>query len=204
MTRHGETHENVKKISMGQGVDGILNEQGIEQAKKLANRLKDERIDFAYISDLKRAIDTAEEILKFHSRVEAIHTPYLRERNLGVYEGGPNTVWKEVMQKSSLPFHSFQPQGGESYSQLQERVGKFFDELLSKHGSNSVLLVSHTGALTMLLLKILGKDITRENYEEYKPGNTAVTICDVTPEGSSFIRILNSIEHLEKDICNAE
>ena len=127
LTRHGETHENVKKISMGQGVDGLLNELGIEQAKKLALRLREEDMTAVYVSDLKRAVRTAEEVLYFHPRTKMILAPQLRERNLGIYEGGPNKVWKEVMEQSPIPFHLFQPEGGESYAELQERVGKFFE-----------------------------------------------------------------------------
>lgn len=196
LTRHGETHENVKKISMGQGVDGSLNDEGMEQAFKLARRLKDENIDIAYVSDLKRAVHTAQEILGFHPSAKMILTPELRERNLGIYEGGSNTVWKEAMRQSSLPFHVFQPSGGESYSELHDRVGIFFDSLFERHQDDTILLVSHTGTLTMLLLKILNKPITRENYETYKPRNTAVTVCESFRKESPSIHILNNTDHL--------
>src|ERR1051325_8568524 len=104
LTRHGETFENANKITMGQGIDGVLNEEGVQQARKLADRLKEEKIDFAYTSDLKRAISTTEEILKYHPHTKMICVSELRERNLGIYEGKPNFEWKEAMQKSFLPF----------------------------------------------------------------------------------------------------
>lgn len=196
LIRHGVTYENIKKISMGQGVDGSLNEEGIEQARKLAWRLKEENIDVAYVSDLKRVVRTAQEILNFHSSAKMILTPELRERNLGIYEGGPNTVWKEAMKESPLPFHVFQPFGGESYAELQNRVGMFFDSLLERHQDNTILLVSHTGVLTLLLLKILKLPIVRENYETYKPGNTAVTICEFFDKESPSVHTLNNTDHL--------
>jgi alpha-ribazole phosphatase len=195
LTRHGETEENARKISMGQGLDGSLNSQGIEQAKKLAERLKEESIQFAYVSNLTRAVRTAEEVLKFHPTVQVILSPELRERNLGIHEGRPNNEWKEVMQQSSLPFHIYQPQEGESYSELQKRVGTFFYTLLEKHIDDTVLLLSHTGALTMLLLKLFDKPITKENYEKFKPGNTAVTILEVLPNKITT-HILNNTDHL--------
>jgi len=102
------------------------------------------------------------------------------------------------MQQSPMPFHEFQPTNGESYSDLQGRVGKFFDMLLSKHKDDSILLVSHTGSLTMLLLKILNKPITRENYDKYKPGNTAVTVCEIIERRSPLIHALNDVGHLKK------
>lgn len=184
---------------MGQGIHGSLNHEGIEQARRLAYRLKDEKIHFAYVSDLQRAVHTAKEVLKFHPSAQMILAPQLRERNLGIYEGRPNTEWKEAMQKSPLPFHAFQPAGGESYAQMQKRIGTFFNTVLEKHEHDAVLLVSHTGALAMLLLKILNQPITRENYDTYKPGNTAITIGEVFRERPPIIHLLNSIQHLNSD-----
>ena len=61
ITRHGETEENKAGIIQGH-LPGHLSEAGIEQAKKVAFRLKDEKINFIYSSDLDRAADTAKEI----------------------------------------------------------------------------------------------------------------------------------------------
>ena len=54
LVRHGETNENKNKIVQG-FLNTTLSKIGIQQAKKVANRLKDEKIDFAYSSDLDRA-----------------------------------------------------------------------------------------------------------------------------------------------------
>lgn len=43
MARHGQTEENVKKIFQGH-LPGKLTKLGEEQAKKLAERLKDEKL----------------------------------------------------------------------------------------------------------------------------------------------------------------
>lgn len=195
-TRHGETHQNVAGISMGQGMGGDLNEAGLIQAEKLALRLKDETIHYAYISDLKRTVDTASEVLKYHPEAEVVYAPELRERNLGIYGGGPRAHWKKAMEESPLPFHIFKPEGGESYGELQERVGNFYFQLIKKHANDTVLLLSHTGALTMLFLKIFNRPTTLEEYEKFKPDNTSVTICEVTTGGEHILRVFNSTEHL--------
>ena len=44
LTRHGETEENVADIIQGH-LPGKLSEKGIAQVKKVAKRLKDEKID---------------------------------------------------------------------------------------------------------------------------------------------------------------
>lgn len=57
LTRHGETEENVKKLISGQS-PGTLTQEGIDQAKKIGVYLKDELYDHIYVSDLKRTVDT--------------------------------------------------------------------------------------------------------------------------------------------------
>lgn len=197
-TRHGETKENVAGISMGQGVDGTLNETGVLQAQRLAHRLKDEVFQYMYVSDLKRAVDTAKEIHIYHPQTELVLAPELRERNLGIYEGGPREQWKKVMKESPIPFHAFKPEKGESYQELQERVKQFFRQLLERHSEDNILLVAHTGVLTMLFLHLFDRPLSLEEYEHFKPENTAVTICDISPDGKCTTHLLNNTEHLEK------
>lgn len=198
-TRHGETKENIAGISMGQGTDGALNEAGVMQARQLAQRLKDEQFNYIYVSDLKRAVDTAVEILKFHAGAKLITIPELRERNLGVYEGGPREHWKRAMQESPLPFHAFKPAGGESYQEAQERVSNFFNKLLKRYLNDSLLVVGHTGILTMLFLYLFKRPLNLAEYERFKPGNTAVTICDVEKDGACTVHLLNCTKHLQLD-----
>jgi len=197
-TRHGETKENVAGISMGQGVDGTLNETGILQAQKLAHRLRNEEFNYVYTSDLKRAFDTAKAIHTYHPQAKLLIAPELRERNLGIYEGGRRENWKKVMKESPIPFHAFKPEKGESYQELQERVRQFFHQLLNKHATDNVLLVSHTGVLTMLFLHLFARPVTLEEYEQFKPENTAITICDISSDGKCTTQLLNNTEHLEQ------
>jgi len=49
------------------------------QAKKLANRLKEEKIDHVYSSDLARTVDTVKEIIKYHPNAQIQFTKELRE-----------------------------------------------------------------------------------------------------------------------------
>ena len=84
ITRHGETEENKAGIIMGH-LHGTLSENGKEQAKKVALRLKEEKIDAIYSSDLARSSDTAKEIAKYHPKTPLIFAKDLREKYLGKY-----------------------------------------------------------------------------------------------------------------------
>lgn len=80
--RHGETNHNKERICQGQ-LDTDLSIEGIEQAKKLGKRFKETKINFCYSSDLKRAKNTAKEILKYHEDIKLILDKRIRERNFG-------------------------------------------------------------------------------------------------------------------------
>lgn len=79
LVRHGESIANAKGIHQGQKIDTSLSKKGLEQAKKIAERLKDENFETIYSSDLKRAYETAKEIAKFH-KLKIIKDKRLREK----------------------------------------------------------------------------------------------------------------------------
>ncbi len=79
ITRHGETVENTKGI-MQEHLPGKLTEKGISQAKEIGNKLRNQKIDLFFSSDLKRAKDTIKEIYKYHLKKPLIYTEELREK----------------------------------------------------------------------------------------------------------------------------
>ena len=85
LVRHGETIDNARQIMQGQ-TQGELNEQGREQAQRVAERLAAEPIDAVVASDLHRAIQTAEIIAAPHNLVVRT-TKLLRERDWGSFTG---------------------------------------------------------------------------------------------------------------------
>ena len=86
LTRHGETVENIDGIIQGH-LPGKLSEKGIDQAEQLARRLKSEKLDFIYSSDLERAAATARAIVRFHPDIQIEFVEDLRERYLGTWQG---------------------------------------------------------------------------------------------------------------------
>ncbi|KAF8315255.1 phosphoglycerate mutase-like protein [Clavulina sp. PMI_390] len=84
--RHGETAENRAGIIQGQ-MDTLLNDAGRQQAEILAIYLKEQDIRWCLTSDLRRASETAEIIMKYHPGIPIIQSPGIRERYLGLREG---------------------------------------------------------------------------------------------------------------------
>jgi broad specificity phosphatase PhoE len=80
LVRHAESEANAKGINQGQKIDSSLSNLGKKQARQVAQRLKNEKIDLIYSSDLKRAKETAEQINKFH-KLKIIYDERLREKD---------------------------------------------------------------------------------------------------------------------------
>ncbi len=194
LVRHGETEENARRIIQGHG-EGTLSKKGISQAKKVAIRLKDENIDKIYVSDLKRAVDTAKEIIKYHPNAGVIYEPRLRERNLGVLEGKPAEYFSEALENSGRDVFTFVPEGGESIPELKERIIQFFYDLIKTEQNSTVLLISHGGPIGDFLLHIF--NLPNEKFKEYHPKNTAVTFLEIDDKANPIIEVLNCTEHLE-------
>ena len=98
LVRHGQTDWNYQKKIQGQQ-DVDINEQGIRQAEKLAEILKNVPFEYAVCSPLTRAHHTAEILLKYHS-VPLSYDERLKEIYLGEWEGKTH---KEVMTQEKNP-----------------------------------------------------------------------------------------------------
>jgi len=141
LTRHGQTDWN--KMGKIQGSSNInLNDLGIEQAKKVADILKDENFDLIICSPLKRSIDTANYIN------EKLELPILiddriMERDFGDLEGVIST---------SFDFDSYwvynkniSDNNVESIKDFFGRVADFLDEIKLLYKDKNILLVAHGG-----------------------------------------------------------
>jgi broad specificity phosphatase PhoE len=192
LVRHGETEENVAKINQGH-MPGKLTKQGIEQAKKLALRLKDEKIDKIFVSDLKRCVDTAAEIIKFHPKAEVIYEPAVREQNLGIYEGKPHGSMRKAAEAAGVHPYEFKPEGGESFPELRKRIRTFIDALIKKEHNKTVLIVSHGGPIRQFLIDYL--KAPHDKWDDYSHANCAVTILEIDEKGHE-IHALRCVKHL--------
>lgn len=185
LTRHGETIENQQGILQGH-IPGRLSKRGIQQAKKLALRLKDEKIDYIYSSDLSRSADTAKEIAKYHPKSPIYFVGELRECNLGKYEG---MKWEKMDWNA-------RPKEIESRKNMQKRVKKLFDLVYNKYPKATVLFVGHAGINLALMTVILNKSI---DYMDkfYSQPNTAISIFEIKKDKNHVVHLMNCIKHLE-------
>ncbi|KAL7882938.1 hypothetical protein SRHO_G00005960 [Serrasalmus rhombeus] len=141
LVRHGETQYNKDKLLQGQGIDTPLSEVGVRQAEAAGHYLRDIRFTNAFVSNLQRAVQTAEIILRNNvhsSSVEMVLDPLLRERQgFGVAEGRPKEDLKNMANAAGQACRDFTPPGGETLDQVRTRFQKFlkylFQRILDNH-----------------------------------------------------------------------
>lgn len=196
--RHGESEANAKGIHQGQRIDTSLSKLGRSQAKKLAKRLKNEKIEVIYTSDLKRAKETAEEINKFH-QVKLISDRRLREFDMGDFTEIENK-WEifqkykeEESKKKSIERYKVSPPNGESEWQHFLRVEEFLGDLL-KTNYKSIVVVAHGG--TNKIFFGLTNYTSREKMYEIPQKNTCLNELEF--DGKKWhVHKINCVRHLE-------
>ncbi len=142
--RHGETDSNLKGIIQGQ-LDSPLNDKGIEQAKIVADMLKDIKIDIIYSSPLIRAYRTSQEINKFHN-VKIIVDNRIQEQNAGIATGRKySEATKEEIEDFTKNPHKY---NAESFQDLYQRNINFYKDI--ENSDKNILIVSHSGVWKML------------------------------------------------------
>ena len=159
LARHGETEWNVGEIFRGR-IDVELNETGIKQAELLAKYLSDINIEAIYSSPLRRALDTAKAIARYH-QLEIGLCQGLLDFDFGQWQGLSR---QEVMAKYgegyadwlNYPERGRMP-GGESLDDVKQRAMAVVDEVIAKH-KGTVVLVSHRVVNKVLICTLLGLD----------------------------------------------
>ncbi|XP_038156120.1 fructose-2,6-bisphosphatase TIGAR B [Cyprinodon tularosa] len=141
--RHGETQYNRDKLLQGQGVDMPLSETGVQQGEAVGKYLRDVKFSKVFVSNLQRAVQTAELILKNNthcSGMEMVSEPLLRERGFGVAEGRHKEDLKNMANAAGQSCRDYTPPGGETLDQVKLRFKNFlqvlFKEMLDMSGSS--------------------------------------------------------------------
>ena len=184
--RHGVTAWN--KEGRAQGSSDIpLDEEGIQMAEQVANRLATEPWDVIYTSHLIRAKKTAEIIAERKPTAELFVDDRLRELSGGQVEG--TTVaeriekWGESWRELDLGF--------ELHEDLIARGMAFIEDVKAKHPDQRVLVVSHGSFIRRLVRELVANDDFNSSL-----GNTSVTVVKLQDE-INYCELYNCMEHLK-------
>lgn len=194
IVRHGETEENLNEIIQGH-LSGKLTEKGIEQAKKLAERLRNEKIEVIFSSDLARTKDIVKEILNFRSKIPVYFVEELRERFHGNFEGKRKKEiegWETEKNREKIILDS----GSETIEELVRRAQKFKEKTFENLFGKNVLWVTYGGFMSALNASIFDGDCLKI-HKASSPKNTAVTIIEFDENKKPKIVLINCTKHLE-------
>ena len=158
LVRHGQSEWNLQNRFTG-WKDVELTDLGIQEAHGAASKIKKDKIDIAFTSDLKRAQHTLDIILKDdHWQIPVEKNQALNERSYGSLEGlnKAETAEKYGAEQVHLWRRSFDvvPPNGESLKNTYDRVLPYFHAHilpLLAEGKN-VLIVAHGNSLRSLMM----------------------------------------------------
>lgn len=202
LVRHGESLAN--KNLFHHKPETPLSKNGVEQAKIVAERLKNIEVDFIYSSPLKRAKQTAEIISK-RKNLSVEFWENLREIRVPSQVWGKSLDDKETAKIDEQSLQSFimgdRYSDEETFEELSARGQSVLDHLLKEHKDQKVLCVSHGTMTKMIVAKILfGNKLTPKIFvflrKHLWAKNTGITICEYTEKYGWALNTWNDSSHL--------
>lgn len=191
LLRHGETAMNADGNRYCGRMDVPLNEQGVQQAERMAERLKSIQFDAVYASPLQRAYRTAE--IASGSK-DVIQDPRLIEVDFGSWEGKTRAefiaenpaLWQ---QWNTDPGNTKAGQTGEHALGVVQRVEDFFRSMERRHEGGTLLVVGHNGINRLYMAHMLGMPLA--HYRRIFQDNASITEFLLNDQEPFQLRMLN-------------
>jgi broad specificity phosphatase PhoE len=186
IVRHGETDGNAARVL--QRPDVPLNDRGMRQAERLAQRLSAHGFVHILCSDLLRARMTAAPIAA-RSEVVIEENPLLQERNFGDLRG---MAYDALAENPFGP--NFAPPNGEDWPTFHARVAEAFAFVVSRRRSVNGTLVVVTHGLVCRALVERHAQLPEGVFAPDRFDNTGITVLhEDAPHRASLI---NCTAHL--------
>ncbi len=182
---------------VGSWTDWELSELGVEQAKKIGEKLKAElegRNFVMYSSDLKRAKQTAENVGAYLGLTPMLRTE-LRERNLGKCCGKSVQWLRENLECQEKTIDDRLFSDAESRRDEWNRLKPFFDEIMGNDEEN-IIIVSHGDLLSVFNAMFMGLDVEDLNKYEMFGLAGGVSYMFVNNEGKRFIKRMSDMSYI--------
>ncbi len=158
LVRHGRTAWHAEGRYAGTA-DVPLDELGLEQARRVADHLRESRIDVVYSSPLSRCLALAEMVAASHG-LEVVVDERLREIDLGRWDG---QMLEEIIKQDGEILRQWtkNPEAvtipdGETLASVQERSMWWYDEACAGNSDGFIFASSHGGPIRAILAKVIG------------------------------------------------
>ncbi len=183
-----------------------LNQKGKEQARKLAERLKDEFpfIRHVFSSDLLRARQTTEIIMTALSdSIPVTYLEHLRERKWGDFEG--HSI--QDLRQHGKNIHSLEPPGAETRQEFYHRCQQALEAMESFFAwdeEDVILIVTHGGTIRQILGSLFKLGPEQKRRMPATINNCSITIVkkqlkmESNPQSPEYLYILEKLN----DTCH--
>lgn len=187
LIRHGETNLNQKECYYGV-TDVSLNDRGVQQAVRLSSCFRDTAIDMVISSPLKRAVQTADLVMK--GRKPVVKTDdRLCEQDFGIFEGFTHREllqkYPDEYEKWNRNFSDYRIPGGESFLDVRNRIDDFIRDLPRE---GTILLTAHKGTFGHLAASLAGLPLS--GYWNFVFDQDCYSCIDIE-DGYAIFRFLN-------------
>ncbi len=188
LVRHGISEWNKKGWWTG-WKDPDLAEEGYEEARKAGKKLKDFKIDKAYTADLKRTIQTLDEIKKELKKknIPTVVDWHLRERNYGDLAG--KNKWDVKKQYGDEQFMKWRRgwdepiPNGETLKDVYNRVYPYYKSTILKDlMSGKNIIISASGNSLRALVKYI-ENISERDIPKLEIGTGEVYVYEIDKTG---------------------
>jgi ribonuclease H / adenosylcobalamin/alpha-ribazole phosphatase len=195
LVRHGETeHTAEKKFSGRGGADPGLNPDGRAQVRAVADWLAPltDEIDAMVSSPLRRTRETAEIIAARLDKKFDVEDG-LAEAAFGTWDG---LSFLEVQQQypddldAWLGSLDIAPGGGDSFAEMDTRVRRTRDRLLTSYPGKAVLAVTHVTPIKLMVKLALGAPLEAVYRMELAPAS--VSVISWFADGQASLRMFNA------------
>ena len=198
LIRHGRQNSPLCNVNVP------LAEEGRRQAALLGERLKDEKIEAVWSSDLIRAVETAD-IINESLQVPREIRKDIREISFGDMEGLSDEViadrFEEFLRERSRMEKDLPYPGGECAGEVVVRAVPVLKEIM-EHDYETVAVVTHGGVIRSLVAYYLGMDLAKVQLLGGHLENCGITELWVRKsDGRVLVNRFNDAAHLE---CSPE
>ena len=201
MVRHGATVLTAEDRFAG-ATDVELSDEGREQARRLGERLRGEKISAVFASPMSRTMETAGILAEPHGLTVQPRDGF-REISHGHWEQMTRREVEERFPEEAAEWeedpYTFAPRGGESGLAVTARALPELVELVRKHCGQCVLLVSHKGTIRLLLSSLLGFD-PRRYRDNLDQNPAALNIVDFRSPTLARLTLFNDVSHYAGEI----
>jgi alpha-ribazole phosphatase len=126
------------------------------ELNQIKTKLANKSFDAVYASPLQRCVKLAEAL----NLGDVAHDNRLKELHFGDWEMQAwDDIPRDIFDNWAQDYANLAPPNGETFRQLQQRSLHFLDDILGKHHSGNVAVITHGGLIRALLAHVLNMEL---------------------------------------------